>query len=199
MTQTFFLPGAGASAHFWRPVADRTRLDGVFFAWPGLGDEPAHQAVSGLDDLVAMVTDRMGAPVDLVAQSMGGLVAIKAALKAPDRIRRLVLVATSGGVPAADLGGTDWRADYAAAFPRAARWILEAGEDLSEPIRSIRAPTLLIWGDRDPISPVSVGERLRALLPNATLHVVRGGDHDLARDRAAEVAGLIEGHLTDAP
>jgi hypothetical protein len=35
MAKTLFLPGAGASASFWKPVADLARLDGAFFHWPG--------------------------------------------------------------------------------------------------------------------------------------------------------------------
>ena len=59
-------------------------------------------------------------------------------------------------------------------------------------------PVLLLWGDDDPISPVSVGEYLRGLLPNACLHVVQGGKHDLVQARADEVAPLIERHLGEA-
>jgi pimeloyl-ACP methyl ester carboxylesterase len=198
MTKTLFLPGAGGSASFWKPVADHSELDGVFFAWPGLGDEPARSDIRKIDDLVAMVLDRMSEPVNIVAQSMGGFIAIKAALAMPERINRLVLTVTSGGVPVADLGGSDWRPDYYQAFPNAAQWIAEPVDDLSRQIGSIKAPTLLLWGDSDPISPVTVGERLQALLPNAELHVIPGADHDLARTHAELVAGLIKRHLTAA-
>lgn len=198
MTKTLFLPGAGGSASFWKPVVTHTELDGVFFAWPGLGDEPARPNVRKIDDLVAMVLDRMNEPVNIVAQSMGGLIAIKAALAAPERINRLVLTVTSAGVPVADLGGSDWRPDYYRAFPNAAQWIAEPVADLSRQISSIEAPTLLLWGDSDSISPVAVGERLRALLPNANLRVIPSADHDLAQTHAELVADLIERHLTAA-
>jgi pimeloyl-ACP methyl ester carboxylesterase len=195
MTKTLFLPGAGGRATFWQPVADRLHRPAGLLAWPGLGNEPALTGVGGIDDLAALVLDRIDGPVDLVAQSMGGLVAMKVALAAPGKVRRLVLAATSGGVPVADLGGADWRAAYFAAFPRAARWIGEPAEDLSARIGAIAIPTLLLWGDSDPISPVAVGERLRALLPDATLHVIPGADHDLAETHAEIVADLIARHL----
>lgn len=197
-TRTLFLPGAGASASFWRPAADRVGLPAELLAWPGLGDEPARGDVGGVDDLVRLVLARIDAPVDIVAQSMGGVVALKAALAAPSKVRRLVLAATSGGVPVADLGGSDWREDYYRAFPRAARWIAGPVADLSARLGSIRSPTLLLWGDRDPISPVAVGERLRGLLPDARLRVIPGADHDLARTHAATVARLIGRHLAAA-
>jgi pimeloyl-ACP methyl ester carboxylesterase len=198
MIKTLFLPGAGASASFWKPVADLTGLDGVFLAWPGLGNEPATPDVNGIDDLVAMALGHMSEPVNIVAQSMGGLVAVKAALAAPANLRRLVLAVTSAGVPVARLGGSNWRSDYYRAYPHAAQWIGEVDEDLSERIVSIEAPTLLLWGDSDPISPVAVGERLLSLLPNANLQIIRGGDHDLAQTHAPAVAKLIEQHLMTA-
>lgn len=103
------------------------------------------------DDLVAMVLDRMKEPANVVAHSMGGLIAIKVALAAPEQVKRLGLAATSAGVPIADLGGSDWRPDYYLAFPHAP----ERVADLSPQPGSNEAPTLLHWGDRDPISPVS--------------------------------------------
>lgn len=194
--KTLFLPGAGGNASFWTPVADRTGLDSILFAWPGLGNEPEHPSVTGIDDLVSMVLERMNEPVNIVAQSMGGLIAIKAALTMPESVHRLVLAGTSAGVPVADLGGADWRSDYYRAFPHAARWIGEPVVDLSRQISSVEAPTLLLWGDRDPISPVSVGKRLETLLPNAKLHIIPGADHDLAQTNVALVADLIIRHLT---
>jgi len=200
MANAFFLPGAGASASFWRPVADR--LSGPrqmrMLSWPGLGNEPPAAEVRGIDDLVSMLLAELGEPADLIAQSMGGLVAIRAALAAPARVRRMVLAATSAGVPVDDLGGSNWRPEYRKAFPAAATWITEVREDLSTQIASIAAPVLLIWGDADFISPLAVGRRLLELLPNARLHIVIGGGHDLALTHADEVAAVIQEHLDAA-
>lgn len=196
MTKTLFLPGASGSPTFWRPVAQHAGLDGVFLAWPGLGAEPAQAGVNSLDDLVAFAASHVSEPVNIVAQSMGGFVAIKLALMFPNLVRRLVLTATSGGVPMADLGGSDWRGDYFAAFPKAAPWIAAPAPDLSEAIRSIKAPTLLLWGDADPISPVTVGGRLASLLSDARLRVFEGANHDLAQTHPEAVAKEVREHLT---
>lgn len=188
-----FLPGAAGDGTFWKPVAalfPRHRLKQLV-AWPGLGNQPHDTAVSGLEDLVELVLGKLTEPTDLIAQSMGGLVAVKVALAAPDKIRRMVLTATSGGIPVASLGGIDWRPAYREEYPDAVSWITEVCEDLSEQIPSIETPTLLLWGDMDLISPVAAGERLAALLPSASLHVVRGGDHDLARTHAAQIGPII--------
>lgn len=197
MTRLLFLPGAGGSAGFWNPVADRlqTHWDRRLLSWPGLGEEPPRAEVQGIDDLVRLTLENIGDGSDLIAQSMGGVVAIKTALAAGGRVRRLVLCATSGGLPVEALGAADWREDYRREFPNAGGWITEAREDLTDRLGELDIRTLLLWGDSDPISPVAVGERLRALLPDAKLHVVKGADHDLARTHAAEAAWRIEDHL----
>ena len=197
MVKLLFLPGAGARADFWRPAGDRTLpdRDRHFFSWPGLGDEPHSPDVRGADDLVAMVLEEMAEPVDLIAQSMGGLIAIKVALAAPERVRRLVLTATSGGLPVDALGGSDWRTTYRRQFPNAASWITETREDLSARLDDIRAPTLLLWGDKDLVSPVAIGRRLEQALPDSTLRIIPGGDHDMALTHPAELAESITDHL----
>lgn len=197
MQTVLFLPGAGGSPLFWKPVADR--LPDTWrkhhFGWPGLGDQPHDPAINGVDDLVNMVEQKIDGPVDLVAQSMGGGVAARIALAHPDLVRRLVLVVTSAGVDMAGLGASDWRADYRRQFPTAAGWILDRKAAPELPVERISAPTLLIWGDADDISPVAVGRHLESRLPAARLHVLQGGDHGLASTRPDEVADLIRHHL----
>ena len=107
-----FLPGAGADPDFWRPLG--SRLPGewhkTYFGWPGLGHQPPSPAIRGFDDLVAMVVAELSEkPVDLLAQSMGGAIALRVALDHPQRVRRLVLAVTAGGLDVAALGGADWR------------------------------------------------------------------------------------------
>ena len=142
-----------------------------------------------------MVAAKMDGPVDLVAQSMGGIIAARLAIEQPHNVRRLVLTVTSGGVDMAGLGASDWRPGYRTSFPGAAPWISELRIAAPQPVEKIAAPTLLLWGDADAISPVAVGKHLEARIPDARLHVVAGGDHDLAQTHAAEVAPLIARHL----
>jgi pimeloyl-ACP methyl ester carboxylesterase len=139
----------------------------------------------------------MDRPVDLLAQSMGGALAIRATLDRPEKVRHLVLTATSGGVDLSRFDAEEWRASYRDEYPRAAASasLLEYRTDLSERIRTIQAPTLLLWGDSDPISPVEVGEYLESLLPRSKLIVIPGGSHSLAEERAAEIAPYIASHL----
>ncbi len=197
MRPRIFLPGAGGNANFWLPVAAELsqQSENVFLSWPGLGNEPDVPGVSGIDDLVAMVLARATRPCDLIAQSLGGMIAVRAVLERPAMIRKMVLVATSGGLPVQVLGASDWRDDYYRTYPRAAHWIGEVSDDLSDALSTIRIPILLVWGDNDPISPVAVGRYLLERFPNAELRIVPGGDHDLARTHPKMVAELIEAHL----
>jgi pimeloyl-ACP methyl ester carboxylesterase len=197
MTNILFLPGSGASPDFWKPVGALlpAAWSKHYFGWPGLGNQLPDPNVRGWDDLVAMVEARMNGPVDLVAQSMGGVIAATLAIKHPQLVRRLVLTVTSGGVDIASFGAVDWRPEYRALFPDAAAWVTERSTAGFLPMEKIAAPTLLLWGDADAISPVAVGQHLAVRIPNAHLHIVPGGDHDVAKTHAAELAPLIERHL----
>ncbi len=163
--------------------------------WPGAGDEAHDPSERGFDELVAWAARQIDAPADLVAQSMGGVIAVRLALAHPEIVRRLVLVATSGGVDVRSLGGVDWREEYRREFPQAASWVTQERGDLTEELRHLASPTLLIWGDDDPLSPPRVGEHLAELLPDVALHVIDGGTHGLAHESPEAVADLIMAHL----
>ena len=196
--RVLFLPGARGDRTFWQPVADLlpARYERVFLEWPGHGSVPREHGVSTFDDLVALVTHRMDRPVDLIGQSMGGAVALRAAVDRPEMVRHIVLSATSGGVDLSRFGAEEWRASYRHEYPEAAcASLLDYRADLSERIRTITAPTLLLWGDSDPISPLAVGEYLASLLPRSKLIVVPGGSHMFAEEQAADVAPYIASHL----
>lgn len=115
----------------------------------------------------------------------------------PELIRHLVLVATSGGVDVSRFGAVDWREADRRKRPSAPTWFTQDRSEFSARLPEVKAPTLLIWGDADPISPVAVGCHLAEALHRAELMIVPGGDHMVARDRAEEVAPRIERHLLD--
>lgn len=192
-----FLPGALGNLQLWQPVSDGLRHPGRrrFISWPGFGGVPPEPGVNGMDDLVARVVAEMTGPVDLLAQSMGGTIAIRAALERPDMVRHLVLSVTSGGVDMASLGGTDWRPAYRALNPTLPDWFVTERTDLSGRLKELTMPVLLLWGDSDPISPVAVGKRLAELLPRTELVVLKNSTHDLVAERASEIIPLIEAHL----
>jgi pimeloyl-ACP methyl ester carboxylesterase len=196
--RVLFLPGASGDGSFWRPVAQRLPFScqAVFFEWPGLGHVAPDPQVRGLEDLVALVVRHMELPVDIVAHSMGGVIAVRAALERPAMVRRLVLSGTSGGLDLARFQAHDWRPDYRVEYPTAAPWIVNDRTDLSEHLPRLRVPTLLLWGDEDPISPVAVGEHLARRIPHTRLVIIKGGTHAFPRERAEDVASHIADHLS---
>jgi pimeloyl-ACP methyl ester carboxylesterase len=196
-----FLPGAGGRAEFWRPVAERLADLGPIhlFGWPGFGEDPPDPGIGSLGDLFGWLLARLPpGPSHVVAQSMGGILAARLALEHPDRVARLALVATSGGVDVRALGASDWRPDYLAGLPGAPRWFVDDRTDLAERLPAIRAPTLLLWSDGDPVSPLSVGRFLAQRIPGARLEVVAGGGHAFAQERADVVAAALRRHLAGA-
>ena len=202
-SRLLFLPGASGNMAFWKPVATRLRHGGeqVFLGWPGFGPTPADPAVNGWTDLLVLVLAQLDRPCALIAQSMGGVLALQAALARPERITHLVLAASSGRHTPPSAALPRWRPAFRAAHPRVPDWFASTSVDLSArlPSISISIPTLLLWGDADPISPGGVGQRLASLLPDSRLIVLSGGSHDLALEEADQIAPLIDGHLSTAP
>ena len=135
-------------------------------------------------------------PTDLVAQSMGGVVAMQTALKRPELISHLVLTVTSGGIDMQRFNQEDWWSQYLRDLPDAPRWFVDDRTDLSDQLHTIETPTLLIWSDSDPVSPLAAGEFLAETLPNAELLVIKGTSHFLARDQVDEVVPHIIRFLT---
>lgn len=191
-----FLPGVSGEGRFWHPVADALPAgwEKRYLDWPGLGDVPAAPAVDGFDDLLELVVGELDRPAVVVAHSMGGVIALRAALRVPASIKGLVLCATSGGIDAS-LFDADWRPRFRAAHPDAPAWVYEPVPDMSERLRRLSAPTLLIWPTRDPTSPLAAGRQLARTLPNAKLVTIDSDDHWVARSRAEEVARAIEIHV----
>jgi pimeloyl-ACP methyl ester carboxylesterase len=196
-SQLLFLPGALGRTSLWEPVAGLLTHPApkVHVGWPGFGASAADASIRNIDDLVALVLARIKRPSALIAQSMGGIVAMRIALQRPDLVTHLVLAVTSGGIDVSGLGGQDWQPAFHDANPSLPRWFSSYQEDLSDRLSTVAMPSLLVWGDNDPISPVDVGVRLASLLPCSQLHIVKGGDHNLAETHAPAVAKLIDAHL----
>ena len=170
--------------------------DGTLLGWPGFGDEPPDAGIRSLSGLASYALRRISEPADLVAQSMGGVVALEATLRQPGLVRRLVLAGTSGGVDMKRFGAQDWRADYAREMPETApRWFIDDRTDLTGALPGISQPVLLLWGEDDKVSPPAVARYLQALLPDAELVLVPGAGHMLAEEAPDQVASAIADFL----
>ena len=69
-------------------------------------------------------------------------------------------------------------ADYAAASPVMRKSLVMAvNEDMVPYMPSVTQPVLLIWGDRDTATPLSDGQKMEELMPEAGLAVIEGAGH----------------------
>jgi poly(3-hydroxyoctanoate) depolymerase len=152
-SKLLFLPGTSGNTAFWLPAAGLLTHGGavVHMGWPGFGPTPPDSNVNGIDDLVSHVLAEVDQPTAVIGQSMGGVVAALVALQRPSLVTHLVLAVTSGGINAASLGAQDWRPEFFASNPSCPRWFGEFTIDLTPRLGSITAPTLLLWGNADPL------------------------------------------------
>ncbi|MEO7761824.1 MAG: alpha/beta fold hydrolase [Casimicrobiaceae bacterium] len=102
-----FVHGFCQSSAYWKPtlemVAERG-AHGIAVDLPGFGAsarEPGPYTMEGLADALARDLDVWGVaqPIVLVGGSMGGVVAQHFTLRHPERVERLLLVATGGFTP----------------------------------------------------------------------------------------------------
>ena len=68
-------------------------------------------------------------------------------------------------------------------------------EDLSVNARLVEIPTLLIWGEDDTATPLSIGMKLSKLIYGSILKVLPGTGHFVYKEKPAEVAKLIQEFL----
>lgn len=67
----------------------------------------------------------------------------------------------------------------------------DGAEPVPQNLARVTARTLLVWGEHDPVFPVSDGRRLLDILPDARLHVIRGAGHLAHEEAPDEVAATI--------
>jgi pimeloyl-ACP methyl ester carboxylesterase len=168
------------------------------------------EALAG--DVVALL-DQLGiAEADLFGFSLGGLVACAVAVGAPDRVGRLIVASADPHRPPGresapiDDDRLPTRDDYLAMRDAyravapdpghfdegAARTSAMVHEfpGWTDELRSLRAPTLLIFGDRD-FSPLPDVAELFGLLPDAQLAVLPATTHVGVTQRPAAMLALI--------
>ncbi len=200
MHKLVFLPGASGSQQFWQPLMARLPASArkTVIAYPGFDGVEADASIQRLADLKTRVISQIEEDSILIAQSMGGVLAIAAALQQPNRLRALVLMATSGGLDLTPFQAKDWREIEPLQWAQLPQWFVEDQSYYHpEQLASIDLPVLLLWADQDELSPVAVGEFLAQQLPNARLVIMPDADHWFASSQAERVAGEINRFLHD--
>jgi pimeloyl-ACP methyl ester carboxylesterase len=171
------------------------------------------------DDVVTLLDHLRIAEADLFGFSLGGLVAYAVALRAPARVGKLIIASAVAHRPPGRESvppGEDrlptladyqsWRDAYCAVAPDPAHFeelaartsaVVHEFPGWTDELRSLRAPTLLIFGDRD-FSPLPDVVELLELLPNAQLAVLPATTHMGVTRRPGEVFTLITPFLDES-
>jgi pimeloyl-ACP methyl ester carboxylesterase len=135
----------------------------------------------------------------------------QALLAAPARTREEVLdraVTNSRviGSPGFEIDEAEVRQRASLAFDRAydppglSRQLLAvwASGDRTQRLAGVRAPTLVVHGDSDPLIPLAAGRATAAAIPGARLEVLEGMGHDLPRPLWPRIVQLISEHVGEA-
>jgi pimeloyl-ACP methyl ester carboxylesterase len=106
------------------------------------------------------------------------------------------------GAPGRTLGrrlvGRAASADYAASdSAMRATFVRLVNDDLTPLLPEIRAATLLVWGERDEGTPLSDGQTMERLIPDAGLVVFEGAGHFSYADQPQRFARVARHFLSD--
>jgi pimeloyl-ACP methyl ester carboxylesterase len=198
--QIIYLPGASGNPDYWKSVSNNMVSPGekVHLGWPGFDHVPADPRFQGISDLITMVTALIDKPTVLIAQSMGGIIALGAALQKLSLVTHIVLTATSAGIDLDNTVSDDWRPPFLLANPTLPTWFTDYHDDIKPQLAAMMMPTLLMWGDADAISPVQIAYIMQQILPNSTLKVITDGDHDIALTHPHQLAADIDAFLLNS-
>jgi pimeloyl-ACP methyl ester carboxylesterase len=148
--------------------------------------------------------------------SMGGYIAAELAANHPDCIRRLILV-DAAAVPfgrsharnvlglahaSVRLPFSFWPILVTDALRAGPLTILSAAHelltaDMTEDLRRIQAPTLIIWGQHDTLVPEEIGHRIQACIPSSELVVMKRAGHNPMWDRPHDFNALAINFLAN--
>jgi pimeloyl-ACP methyl ester carboxylesterase len=143
--------------------------------------------LSDFTDFLLGFIDALGLDKPVLAgHSLGGRFCLDVALKAPDKISKLVLIDTTGLGRLSALGTF---LQYFFWIYRKVRRIkqpfptfrMKPGEsfdhDYKKELCNLKVPTLIVWKSQDLYLPSSIGRRAVKLIPRAKLAIVEGTGH----------------------
>jgi 2-hydroxy-6-oxonona-2,4-dienedioate hydrolase len=217
-----FVHGFGISGRYLLPTAERLapHVRALVPDLPGSGRSsrpPRALGVGGTAGALDAWLDAIGVErASFLGNSMGCQTIVRLAALRPERVERLVLVGPTVDANARALGrqilrlaGDAFREparlvgiaawDYAVYGPirllRTARSVVD--DAIEEHAPNVRAPTLVVRGEHDPLVPQEWAEELVALLPDARLEVVAGAPHAVNYTAADQLASLTLDFLSE--
>jgi pimeloyl-ACP methyl ester carboxylesterase len=215
------LHGLSGSGRWWSrnvPVFSRSfRTYSVDL--PGFGESRGVRW-SRLDDIADRLADWLVdeglAQAHIAGHSLGGAVAARLAARHPDRIDRLVLVDAAirpqgtrtmsrpehvmRTISRGSLGFTPLLVrDLLRCHPRSvvAATVDALQTDWEPYLRRIDAPTLVVWGEHDAITPLALGQEIAAVVPSARLIILAEAGHNPMWERAEAFNAEVLRFLAD--
>jgi pimeloyl-ACP methyl ester carboxylesterase len=197
--------------HHWEPVLEGLE-DGyrpIALTLPIFHPGLREASLDELGRYVLRFLDALDVPRAVIGgNSLGGHVALRLALDHGERVSGLVLTGSSGLFERGFTNGVPHRPDRGwvddvhrvVTTPASALRVLRLArsarrDNLEDRLGEIRVPTLLVWGLEDRITPPEVGERFRALIPDAQLwHLSRCG-HAPMLERPSLFAEVVDDWL----
>jgi pimeloyl-ACP methyl ester carboxylesterase len=207
--------GLGGSWRWWEPVveplAERMRI--YLVDLPGFGSARGRPFVLGdAHAHIRALVEQIGLErVNLIGHSLGGVVCARVAASWPDLVESLVLVAPAGlldrqrpsqyALPMAAAlrharprflrvaAGDSLRAGPLKVY-RAGRQLL-CDDTLGGELTSIRAPTLLLWGERDPIVLPRLAAEYQRAITSAELVILAAAGHVPMSDQPDDFAAAV--------
>jgi pimeloyl-ACP methyl ester carboxylesterase len=205
------LHGWGGRPERWLTLVQVFRKAGIRVILPRLPQDKVRHTAGFAAWLLKQT--RALPPFYLAGHSFGGQVAIEFCARYPQRVKKLILIA-SAGIRRRRLKAIlllpwakrlqflpskikSWcyrligETDYASASPvMRATMKLILKDDQRENMKKITRPTLILWGRRDRYTPVGEGRLTHRLIKNS-VWAEFDARHDLPFSRPDEVAGKI--------
>ena len=221
LAPVLILHGWGRSGQEWMSVASEinewTKRQVYVLDLPGFGGSslPHVKSMEEYADLVSKFCEYLELKkVILVGHSLGGRVGIVLGAVSPTLVTKLVLVDPAGVKPKsikrvvvralAFVFGwlpRSWRRtlaapmmdeDYRNSPTLQALYRVVVAKDLRHYLSMIGCETTLVWGERDPILPLSLTKIYRELIPDCRVRVVWGAGHDPHLTKPDQTVAILE-------
>jgi len=219
-----FIHGYGAKKEIWRTqVEDISKeFQTITFDLRGTGESDRPNIPYTMNMLAEDVKGLMNfigvEKVHLIGRSFGGMIAQHFVLQYPEKVEKLILIATNFGRT-----DTDWveipkkgrleeietiKHDPLKAFKQKSRWVSRSQDIINqaeamkthytlERLHEIKNKTLLIAASHDRQTPVTVMTEMRKRIPNSELKVINEAGHFMTLSRASEVNEIILNFLNN--
>ncbi len=220
-----FVHGAGGTHQHWlyqvRGLA-RTATYAPDLPGHGRSRGPGRDSIVAYGDWLVAFLDSVGLErAVLTGHSMGGGIALDVALRHPDRVAGLGLVATGARMPVVPALLERLQRDPEAAARLIADWsfgpeatdeMVRQGRrqlqeaqpevlhgdfvacdafDVRERLAEISAPAFVVCGTQDRMTPVKYAPFLRDGIPRSTLYLVEGAGHMVLLEQPQAVTGAL--------